>query len=186
MKLHVCVMLTMLIASCSTNPGKEKTVRNEYEENDTLLALINKNSTLTDEQDSPTYNFMETAYVIVADTSHDYYVLRQKMFDLNKSLNIPIDTMGRYFNRAKNLIALPDDDKDEMYAGDYFPRRLLEENLSLEYLSLYENKSGDKTIALVTGIYETENSADSALAILKRIEKNGFEIKTSIYTGCLH
>ncbi|WP_262490545.1 hypothetical protein [Hymenobacter sp. CRA2] len=33
------------------------------------------------------------------------------------------DTLGRFFDEQKNLIRLPDDDEDELYAGDYFPRR---------------------------------------------------------------
>jgi hypothetical protein len=81
---------------------------------------------------------------------------------------------------------LPDNDEDEMYAGDYFPRRFPSHSLSLEYLALYYREAGEKTIALVTGIYETEKSADSSVAILQSIEKNVFKIKTNIYVGCLH
>ncbi|MBX2930638.1 MAG: hypothetical protein KF781_01685 [Chitinophagaceae bacterium] len=87
------------------------------------------------------------------------------------------------------MIALPDDDEDEIYAGDYFPRRFpseTTENLSLEYLNFYQENARDKTIALVAGIYEKENSADSALIILKKVEQRGFKIKAKIYTGCMH
>ena len=108
------------------------------------------------------------------------------MFDLNGQLNIPIDTMGRFYNKTKNLIALPDDDEDELYAGDYFPRRFPSENLSLEYLDFYQKKAGDKTIALITGIYENEKSADSALTVLHKTEEKVFKIKADIYLGCMH
>ena len=77
-------------------------------------------------------------------------------------------------------------DKDEIYAGYYVPRRFPADNLSLEYLNFYQRDAGKKTIALVAGIYETEKSADSSLAVLHRIEKKVFKIKADIYVGCIH
>ena len=127
-----------------------------------------------------------TYYVIVADTSLDYNFLHAKMFSLNKELNIPIDTMGRYFNKDKNRIVLPDNDKDEMYAGEYYPRRYPSKNLSLENLRFYSKKAGENTFALVAGIYETQKSADSALTVLSTKVKKSFKIKATIFIGCMH
>ena len=79
------------------------------------------------------------AYIVVSDTSQNYFELRQKMFELSKVLKTEIDTMGRGFNKNKNLICLPENDEDEIYAGDYFPRRYPSETLSLEYLIYYTN-----------------------------------------------
>ena len=127
-----------------------------------------------------------TYYVIVVDTSLDYNFLHNKMFTLNKELNISIDTMGRYFNKDKNQIVLPDNDKDKMYAGQYYPRRDPSNTLSLENLSYYDTKAGENTIALVAGIYETQKSADSALIVLKNKEKKTFKVKANIFIGCMH
>lgn len=127
-----------------------------------------------------------TYYVIIADTSLDYNFLHTKMFILNKELNISIDTMGRYFNKDKNRIVLPENDTDKMYAGEYYPRRDPSANLSLEYLSFYNSQAGEKTIALVAGIYETQKSADSALIVLKNKEKKTFRLKANIFIGCMH
>ncbi len=46
------------------------------------------------------------AYIVIADTSQNYVELRKKMFDINEKLKTEIDTMGRGFNREKNLICL--------------------------------------------------------------------------------
>ena len=127
-----------------------------------------------------------TCFVVVADSSLDYKLLHTKMFKLSKELNFHIDTMGRYFNKDKKRIVLPDDDQDEMYAGQYFPRRYPSADLSLEYLSFYSKLSGEKTMALVAGIYETEKSADSAMRILIRKENKAFKIKADIFMGCMH
>ena len=45
---------------------------------------------------------------------------------------MPTDTMGRFYNKFIDLIALPDDYENIMYAGQYFERREPTENLSLE------------------------------------------------------
>jgi hypothetical protein len=81
---------------------------------------------------------------------------------------------------------LADNDEDEIYRGDYYPRRFPSDNLSLEYLTLYKPVSGDKTIAFVTGIYETKHSADSARQSIINIQPKTFVLKSEIYTGCIH
>ncbi len=125
-------------------------------------------------------------FLVVIDTSINYYTLKKKMLKANKKLTIPIDTLGRYYNKTKNLIALPDNHSDEIYAGEYYPRRFPSENLSLEYLDFYQKNAKPKTIALVGGIYEKEEQADSLLTILKNTEKKAFKLKSKMYIGCMH
>jgi len=128
------------------------------------------------------------AYIVVSDTSQNYFELRQKMFDLNEKLKTEIDTMGRGFNKKKNLICLPENDKDEIYAGDYFPRRYPSETLSLEYLIYYTNgkKPTEGTIALVTIITDNKEKAEKKLAEVKRYSDSAFIINSKIYMGCMH
>jgi len=128
----------------------------------------------------------QTMFIIVADTSTSYNQLHQKMFRLHNMQAFEIDTMGRYFNKAKDMIVLPEDDEDDIYAGDYFPRRFPSRTVSLEYLNMYQPKAKEKTIALVAGIYESEKSADSALSALKAGEQKAFKVKSSVYVGCMH
>jgi hypothetical protein len=127
-----------------------------------------------------------TYFLVVADTSKDYFLLRKKMMNIHSKMNWPIDTMGRYFNKKKNEIVLPDDDEDELYAGSYFPRRFPTRDLSLEYLDFYQERAGERTIALVAGIYETEQSADSALTIVRVFDKKAYKLKSEIFIGCMH
>ncbi|MCB2377197.1 hypothetical protein LGH70_06360 [Hymenobacter sp. BT635] len=128
----------------------------------------------------------ETYYVVVADTSLSYAALHRKMLTLNQQFAIGIDTLGRYYDPAKNRIILPDTSSDEMYAGEYTMRRFPAHSLSLEYLEAYQSAAGKQTIALITGIYEREATADSALAVLRPASRNVFKIKSSLFVGCLH
>lgn len=125
-------------------------------------------------------------FVVVVDTGFNYAALRTQMLKISNELGLPIDTLGRTFDQKKNLIALPEDDEDELYAGDYFPRRNPGENLSLEYLDFYQKSAVEKRIAILSGIYEHKKSADSALKILKRIAPKAFSLKAKIFMGCMH
>lgn len=186
MTRHIYIVLTVFLTACGTTSANKNGTEVASTKIDTMTSLqttvANENSDAVDTTD---YN-NATYFVVVADTSFDYSTLHKKMFDLYRKFKIPIDTMGRFYNKTKNLIALPDNDEDEIYAGDYFPRRFPSENLSLEYLDFYQIRAGEKTIALVTGIYETEKSADSALTVLHSTEKKAFKIKADIYVGCMH
>lgn len=178
MKGYFCVLLPILLFACGTKSFNKSNIDGEKTDHPTI-ALDTISEGMNDDE-------MAVYYVIVADTSNEYSQLHKKMLELNRKFNIPIDTMGRFYNVTKNLIALPDNDEDEIYAGDYFPRRFPSENLSLEYLNFYQRNAGEKTIALVTGIYELEKSADSALTVLQQTEKKVFKIKSDIYVGCMH
>jgi hypothetical protein len=185
-KSLVLIMLTIFLTACGTSSSNKNNTEFEAKKVDTtkvLNTVVVKESKPPD--DSIDYN-NATYYLVIADTSKNYFELQKKMFEINQKLNISIDTMGRFYNKSKNLIAFPDNDVDEIYAGDYFPRRFPSKSISLEYLDFYKRKSGEKTIALVTGIYETEKSADSALTNLNRTENKAFKIKADIYIGCMH
>ncbi len=127
-----------------------------------------------------------TYYLATVDTGQNYYQLRDKMYSLNQTLNWPIDTMGRYYNTKKNKVVLPDDDEDEMYRGEYYPRRSASTFLSLEYFEFYSRQSTSTNIALVASICETKAAADSSLAVLKPRCEHAFVLKAKVYVGCMH
>lgn len=180
MKYSLYFLLIVLAAACSSGPASKDISSKDSTNLEADTSIDNYNDEETPDSDFATY------FVVVADTNVDYYTLNREMYHLGGALNLPIDTMGRYFNTSKDLIALPENDEDEIYAGDYFPRRFPSEFLSLEYLNFYQRNAGEKTIALVVGIYEKETSADSALIYTRELANNSFKIKADIYVGCMH
>jgi hypothetical protein len=186
MNPRILIILPFFLSGCGPAPvGKVATTASPVK-NDTTAIIQTDNPDENDETSDSAGQEMATYFVVIADTNLDYHLLHKEMFDLNRKFSIPIDTMGRSYNMIKDLIALPDNDEDEIYAGDYYPRRYPSENLSLEYLDFYQGPAGKKTIALVTGIYETEKGADSALTVLQQADKKAFRIKSKIYVGCMH
>lgn len=182
MKVIYYICFIILLTSCNTGVV-DKSVEEPKAEDSIVAESLNENKIM---EDSVEDDMIDTYFIVIADTGLDYYVLHKKMLGINRGLHIPIDTMGRFYNKTKNMIALPDDADDEIYAGDYFPRRFPAENLSLEYLDFYQPSAGEKTIALISGVYEEKNAADKALSVLKKIEKESFVIKAEVYTGCMH
>jgi len=186
MKRNICIFLVCLFTACVSNTNKKNNTVVQSGNIDSTTNLFTGDSTVYHHADDTTNADIATYFVLIADTSQDYTVLQKKMFELNKNLSIPIDTMGRYYNKAKNLIALPKNAEDKIYAGQYVPRRFPSHNLSLEYLNIYQSRAGAKTIALVTGIYEKEKTADSAVALLSKTENKVFKVKSEMYVGCIH
>lgn len=193
MKTPAILLFALFFVACKTKPAKDalsfSKITPVAQAKTTSNPLNNSNNNASTDtakmDDSEGLDAYADYYVVVADTGNNYHDLHSKMFALNQSLKIPIDTMGRGYNSKKNLIALPDDNEDEMYAGEYFPRRYPSDALSLEYIQQYKDGSAEKTIALVTGIYATKAGADSALTTLGA-SANAFAIKAHIYVGCMH
>lgn len=125
-------------------------------------------------------------YVVVADTSKKYSQLQGSMYKLADKMLFEIDTMNRYYDSKKDLICLPETNEDEMYRGDYFPRRSPSATLSLEYMNFYKPGAGEKTIALVAGIYEGEGEANVRLADVRKVMNLAFVIKSEVFVGCMH
>lgn len=181
-KLTCITLITVILYSChnSVPPAQQRAdtiAINVKPQQDTLLTTLAPDTDTTDFAD---------VFVTVADTGQNYYDLRKLMFALNTKLKWPIDTMDRYYNERKNEIVVADTDEDEMYRGEYFPRRLPSESLSLEYYRVYSDTTTDKNIALVTGIYEQRHRADSAFGILRHYAPHSFLMRARVYVGCMH
>ncbi|MDP1801120.1 MAG: hypothetical protein Q8L81_07210 [Bacteroidota bacterium] len=127
-----------------------------------------------------------TYFIVIADTGKDYYFLDKELFMLNKKLKLKIDSMERIYNKKKNLIALPENHEDEIYAGEYYPRRHPSTELSLEYLNFYKEKAPEKTIALVAGIFGTKEEGEKVTASIKSLMPNAHVLKARVFIGCMH
>ncbi|MEO3405391.1 hypothetical protein AAFN85_15885 [Mucilaginibacter sp. CAU 1740] len=188
MKLHHLLIVTCFLAACKSKPTKHEQDTTKSKTVKVLPASFKASSKVTP-TDTSDFDELRDAYadyyVVVADTGLNYYTLRDRMFDLSRNAGLTIDTGGQYYDKQKDMIRLPDNDEDEVLAGEYVMRRYPSKTLSLEYLASYKDNSAEKTIALVTGIYENKASADSALEALQP-SKTAFAIKSHIYIGCIH
>ncbi|WP_025145961.1 hypothetical protein [Pedobacter jeongneungensis] len=177
---------SIFLLNCSQNQEKNKVAADTITKKETIVKAVSVEKPIEQKVEEDTLGNFADYYVAVLDTNTNYNQIHAKMFTASEALNITIDTLGRYYNKKKDEIILPEDDEDEIYAGEYFPRRNAEENLSLEYLNVYKPDAKAKMIALVAGIYADKDSAAIALKRLKAIDSKSFVLKSKIYIGCMH
>jgi hypothetical protein len=181
-RILCAVTAAIILSACQDKPAETETVATDS---------VTNISAATDSLPAADSGFSEDDqyaiyYLAIADTGNDYYRLDEKMYSLNKSLKLEIDTMNRYYNTKKQRIVLNDNDEDELYRGEYFPRRFPAESLSLEYLDTYNEQATPSTIALVAGVYENKQLADSMLSILKPYASGAYTLQAKVYIGCMH
>ncbi len=182
MRPALLLLLLILLSACNKSKSVHNDDLNAQAINDSSASIIVSESAI-----DSLANLDYTSYwIVIADTSLLYDPLLKKMGELSLKLNSPIDSMGRFYNRKKDLVALPDTDDDELYAGEYFPRRYESDYLSIEYLNWYNELSNEKMLVIMAGIFVNESTADTALNKLKLINTQALKFKSKLYTGCMH
>lgn len=177
--------LWLALAGCNNKPAVVQTTHSadSVSLTSTDTAYIPENDTFS------TLDYFVNKYLVVIDTGSNYWQLEHTMFTLNSKLGLKIDTMNRHYNKASNMVVLADDDEDDIWRGEYYPRRGGEDFLSIEYwqyFDLNENKHTDTTFALVAGMFDNTLNADSMAGIIKPYQPTVFVMKSKIYMGCMH
>lgn len=186
-RLAFLTCIIICFASCKKKPSQQQKPAKDP------LTIVQASYVAPKAPDKPEMDTLENIdeadqyanyYIVVADTGKNYFALRDKTLKLHDTTGIAIDTMGRYYNKKKDLIMVPEDDEDDIVAGNYYPRREPSKFLSLDYLDTYKPGADPKMIALVTGIYENKTDADNALRLLPG--HKAFAFRGKVYVGCLH
>ena len=121
------VLVCFFILGCQINNSDKTTLKtNKQSSIDSGQAFFAKDSIIykalnEDKEEVLLNEEVATFFIVVADTGLNYYLLNQKMYALSDQLHMQIDTMGRYYNKNKDLISLPVNHEDKVYAGAYFP-----------------------------------------------------------------
>lgn len=126
-------------------------------------------------------------YIVVADTSSNFEILKTKAYALSKVLDVPYYDNKEY--NTENELTYKKEFIDENRHDDteYLPRRLPTSEVSIEQASYYFNETKCKSsLLIIAGIFEKK---DAAKAVVKKIAihfKNVFIIKRELYLGCSH
>ncbi|HOS48742.1 MAG TPA: hypothetical protein PLG57_08905 [Bacteroidia bacterium] len=180
--IRCVILLLFILAGCGESNSPKTGISEPIQKVDSIVKLDSSVNSV----DSSIYQDYTNYWVVIADTGLKYDRLLNQMLVLNDKVKLPIDSMGRFYNRKKDLIALPDNDEDEIYAGDYYPRRFESDYLSIEYLKYYTSASQEKMMSIVAGIFIDESSADSVLTQIRNYKSSAYKIQANLYTGCIH
>jgi hypothetical protein len=130
--------------------------------------------------------FEDDYFLVIADTSHDYYKILEESKKLSVDFLLDIDNLGRIYDPAADSILIPFNPEDEYYSRAYFLRRFPSPALSIEYLDAYQANSPQNKFALVAGIFKDEEAYNKIARELMNNYPNLYVLKTRIYLGCLH
>lgn len=125
---------------------------------------------------------LQAYWILIGDTSRLYWPLLRHASEVAKAHTIVFDSLERHYDPIKQTLVLDQTSDDELYRGEYFPRRMTGTHLSIEPYNMYFSESNSKSFVEVYGIYE---QADSALKAMQTYPQA--HIKTcKIFMGCLH
>jgi len=180
------IFISILLSACTSKRAKE--INDTAKEDESLVRVVDSSHVLIDDAEMDSSEFSETQllYVVIVDTASNYDELYKRLSEINKKFDLPIDLMDRSFNEKKNLIALSEKSDDDVFAGEYLPRRFPSTSLSLEYLSFYDEEFHPKTIAIVAGIFAVKEEAEQLLNKLQKEYSNAYILNSEIYLGCIH
>jgi hypothetical protein len=128
-----------------------------------------------------------TFHLVTITEGYNYDSLRRVADAVAGQLGTQIDSLGRMYDPGKGIV-LPPDDADEMYRGQYYPRRFAAPSVSIEMQYAYADAAQPDTVrmVLIAGIFEQKQQADSVLALVKPLHPGADVISRELFTGCIH
>jgi hypothetical protein len=156
---------------------------------DSLNAEVESNNST----DDSTYNEMmdfQTYHILTITEGYNFDSLKAVSKEVADRLNTTVDYMGRIYDPSKGII-VPPDDEDEIYRGEYFPRRFEGNTISIEMgyalADSTERIKGDRMkMVVVAGLFTERNTSDSILGIVKSSFPAARVITRDLYVGCMH
>lgn len=131
-------------------------------------------------------------WLVILGTYQDFAKAKREAETYAQASGIPFTMNGMVFDEKG--LHLPDNDPDQIYAGDYLLRRfntaslgdqILLEHLSIEKSGAYAGLPSDHYI-IVASVAESSKEATRLRKHFKKIAPKAYVKKTRIFLGCLH
>lgn len=147
-----------------------------------LILFVNGNlfsQALTDDN-------MKPFHVIIVSIGNNYDSLATIGKKVAKELNVEYKTLDRIYDNKRGII-LPDTSPDEIFAGEYYPRRYEGSFVSVEHRGPYDDKAtSDMEMVVIAGIFEQKNDAQQLFKKVKKVYPAAKLVSTKLFIGCLH
>jgi hypothetical protein len=139
-------------------------------------------STVADTAESAIYYIVEVA------KGYNFDSLKNISANAVSILGSRFEMLDRIYKSGKGII-VPENDNDELYQGEYYPRRPFEDQnfVSIEMSFGFNTEEAD-TLKMVSiaGIYSLKEQADSVVSLLQGKIPTTKTVKRELYLGCMH
>lgn len=171
---------TIEVADTATQP----TNSTQALANDTLTPL---SEVISEEDAGEVATEYETFHILTIGEGYNYDSLSTQASQVAQHLHVKVDNLERIYDSKKGII-VPDNSDDEVYRGEYYPRRFADPTVSIEMNYAFADSMAeqDKKMIIVAGIYEKKSQADSVLALTKATYPLAKVITKELFIGCMH
>ncbi|MBX9853796.1 MAG: hypothetical protein K2X86_18785 [Cytophagaceae bacterium] len=150
---------------------------------------INNNTDSADSPD-PEMDEMQLYHFIAVAEGLDYDSLNALAAKVADKLKTKKDYINRIYKEGKGIIVSMDDE-DEIYRGEYYPRRFQDTTVSIEMKYAFSDSTekiigNDLRMVLVAGMYEKKEDALKILDKLKKDFPRARVISNEFFVGCMH
>lgn len=178
-------VLLLMAASCSQAPNKidKAAIRDS-------VSLLLKPGVDTIVNEMPEEQESETAsyYIVEVAAGYNFDSLKSISTSTAALLGVKFDMLEREYKVQKGII-VPDSSADEMYRGEYYPRRPIgnESIVSIEMADSYRNEATDTLQMIVmAGMYAEKRNADSVATLLRKKYPSTKTYISELFLGCMH
>jgi hypothetical protein len=181
--MHRSLLSFIFLLALACSPKKDPSKNPKETEAQTTDTLIETPPTLetVDEE-------MQTAFMVILDSSSDFNSIRALAEKTANEYQLKFDTIEKQYYPEKNLWGVAVWSEDEIYRGEYFPRRSDDDThpLSLEYQQWYDEKSQEKNLILMAGIFSLSLEAEEYINKFREKFPKAYILQKEIYMGCMH
>ena len=176
-------MLTVFaIVSC------QETAKNETSSKLPKATIVNDTSSINETESVEENSDIATFYVVQVAEGNDFKILNEISGQAASLLDSKVDMLERIYMQDKGII-IPEDSDDDIYRGEYYPRRPSDDQnfLSIEMAYAYKiNEKDTLKMIVLANIFETKAQSDSVVKLLQSKFKDAKTVKSELFMGCMH
>ena len=128
--------------------------------------------------------FYSARYILILKSTTDYNEALSFANESSKKLGLELKIEDIEYSKEKGICFSKDID-DELYKGEYAPRRYCGDYVSLENSSAYEGFT-EGYIIVIAGVYQNKDDAELSLSGVKESYPDAYAKKTNLWMGCIH
>jgi hypothetical protein len=176
------ILVIFTIVSCQETP------KNQTSSKLPEAIVVTDTSSMSESESVEENNDVETFYIVQVAEGKDFETLYELSKKAASVLGSKVDMQERIYVQDKGII-VPENSDDDIYSGEYYPRRPFDDQnfLSIEMAYAYKTNEKDTLKMIVlANIFENKAQSDSVVKLLLPKFKEAKTLKSELFMGCMH